>query len=413
MPYRTASASRIERRRFLGAAAALGVSSAAAIAAGCSQPEAPVATPAQTTGKRGGILVRRSLRSGVFPRGLDPHVQARSSTALMGLIYQTLTRLDPQNLTVQPGLAAKWESPSPTTLVLTLQPDVFWHDKPPVGGRALVADDVVFTLERVGGSDPKFVYSTLLDMVDRIEAVDRQTVRLTLREPDVALLNNLACPSWAILAPEVVQRFGDKFTGADSAIGTGAFALSAIDDTSATLVRNDKHWRRGLPYLDGIRLVDLRDPQAMWAAFLAKQLDLAHPPGAEAHKLEADTTRTDTDIAWVPDDGHQQVSFNTRRAPFLDSRVSRALRFLLDHDEAMSGWAEVWFGKGYLGSYMPATLHEWDFSESEYRSQFLEWRQPKQEAAQQAQSLLSAAGYSRDNPYWWEISPVRENQWAS
>ena len=63
----------------------------------------------------------------------------------------------------------------------------------------------------------------MLDPVDRVEAVDRYTVRFRLKEPFVWLLNMLANPTgtW-IVAREVVEKYGD-LRRAEAAIGTGAF----------------------------------------------------------------------------------------------------------------------------------------------------------------------------------------------
>ena len=52
-----------------------------------------------------------------------------------------------------------------------------WHNKPPLNGRELTADDVKFTFTRfltVKGNPQRY----LLDSVERVEAVDRQVLSL-------------------------------------------------------------------------------------------------------------------------------------------------------------------------------------------------------------------------------------------
>jgi ABC-type transport system substrate-binding protein len=88
---------------------------------------------------------------------------------------------------------------------------------------------------------------------------------------------------------------------------------------------------------------------------------------------------------------------NTAKKPMDDARVTRALRLLIDHDEMLSAWAVVSYGRGGLGSVFPSALAAWDLKEDEYRT-YLEWKQPKDEAVKEAMSLLSAAGFTRDNP---------------
>jgi len=46
------------------------------------------------------------------------------------------------------GMAEKWEQPDKNTIVFKLRPNVFWHNKPPVNGRASTADDLAQFIKR-------------------------------------------------------------------------------------------------------------------------------------------------------------------------------------------------------------------------------------------------------------------------
>ena len=208
----------------------------------------------------------------------------------MGFFYQGLVRLNPRTASVEAELAQKWEQPSPTEYVFHLQPGVKWQNKPPASGRLLTADDVVFSLERVRTNDPKFINRSLLDSVDKIQAVDPATVQVTTKLADASTLSNLASLSMKILAPEVVQKAG-KFAEADSVVGTGAFVLQSRDETAAVLVRNTDYWKPGLPYLDGLRDSFFSDDESAWAAFLTGQLDTSYVPGADAQKIFAEQAK--------------------------------------------------------------------------------------------------------------------------
>ena len=54
----------------------------------------------------------------------------------------------PGTFIVEPDLAERWEEPDDTTYVFHLRQGVKWHNKPPVNGRELVAEDVKFTYDR-------------------------------------------------------------------------------------------------------------------------------------------------------------------------------------------------------------------------------------------------------------------------
>src|SRR5207249_4455380 len=127
-----------------------------------------------------------------------------------------------QTYAVQPELAQKWEQPSPTEYVFTLQPNVKWQNKAPVNGRPLKVDDVLYSLQRARTEDPRFTSRSLLSFVDKVEAPDQQRVRLITKAPDASALTPLSVENLAIFAREAVEK-DPKLTAADSAVGTGAF----------------------------------------------------------------------------------------------------------------------------------------------------------------------------------------------
>ena len=161
------------------------------------------------TPKRGGILRVR----GRDPVHFDPHLtrDARTHSALSFLCsrllrYKVGGDVRPGTFIVEPDLAERWEEPDDTTYVFHLRQGVKWHNKPPVSGRELVAEDVKFTLDRFRsekGNPSRY----FLDSVDRVEVVDRYTVKVILHEPFVWLLDILAsATSMWIIAPEVAAE---------------------------------------------------------------------------------------------------------------------------------------------------------------------------------------------------------------
>jgi ABC-type transport system substrate-binding protein len=209
-------------------------------------------------------------------------------------------------------------------------------------------------------------------------------------------LKAMAVDNLAILCREVIEKFPKPIT-AESAVGTGAFMMNSEEDNvGAEYVRNPDYWRPGLPYLESLRTRHFPDYQTAYAAYLASQVDITLLPGEEAKKYVSQQGPSYT-AAWYPDDTFRFMYPNTQRKPMDDPRVTRALKLLVDHDEFNTAWAEAHFGKGGYGSIFPTALVDWDLSTDAYRKQ-LEWKQPKDDAAKEAISLLNAAGFSRDNP---------------
>jgi peptide/nickel transport system substrate-binding protein len=412
----------LSRRSLLGRAALGSGGLALALAAGCSESKPSDDTRLRTSGsagsagtgaratavakqpKRGGTIVHKlgdTLEA--FSSGFDPHVLNGAYTSLMGLFYQNLVSYNQSTLDPEPEIAQKWEQPDPATWVFHLAPGIKWHNKPPVNGRALTAADVLYSLERVRTNDPKFINRALFASIDQIQATDDATLRLTTKGPDVTVLANLADVSVVVVAREVFDK-GEKPTTAEQVIGTGAFVLQNYQpNVGATLVRNPAYWKPGLPYLDGMKLQNMLDAQAAFAAFLAGQLDITIIPGQESKKFLADQANKYT-TGWAEDLASQIVWMNTQKKPFDDPRVVRAFRLLVDHNEVIPAWAEAFYGRGTLvgSGHLPGILKSWDFSEDQYKQAagpaFLEWKQPKDDAIKEALALLNAGGHTKDNP---------------
>src|SRR5919109_2241978 len=226
--------------------------------------------------KRGGIL----RGGGRDPVHFDPHLTRNQRTqAVLSFTYSKLLRhkvgpdVPPGTFLVEPDLAEHWEVPDDTTYVFHLRRGVKWHDKPPVNGRELVAEDVKFTFDRFlteQGNANRY----MLEPLDRVEVVDRYTVKFVLKEPYVWLVNALAYPwsTW-IIAPEVVQQFGD-LKKPETAIGTGPFLLERYEPNVKTVFRrNPEYYRQGEPYVDGVEWLVLEGDSTGLAMSRTGQID--------------------------------------------------------------------------------------------------------------------------------------------
>ena len=91
------------------------------------------------------------------------------------LLFDSLAQLQPDG-TVVPKLAEKWAiSADNLTYTFTLRDNAKFHD-----GSAITADDVKFTIDTC--NDPKSGSSNEgVDTVDKVEATDARTVRITLK----------------------------------------------------------------------------------------------------------------------------------------------------------------------------------------------------------------------------------------
>ena len=161
----------------------LGAGAAAAAAGAMAHSLGPVKAEAQTL-KRGGVF---HIRGEDPVSGLDPQLVTnhhRINTNL-SFTHSRLVRIKsgaqvkPGTMPIEPDLAESWTQPSDTTYIFKLRRGARWHNKPPVNGREVTAEDVKYTYERFGGStNPN---RGILEQVEKIEAVDKYTVKFTMK----------------------------------------------------------------------------------------------------------------------------------------------------------------------------------------------------------------------------------------
>ena len=265
--------------------------------------------------KRGGRL-RVSLVSD--PTNLDPHTStATTETYVQRQVYDPLVDLD-ENLNPVPILAQAWEQPDPTTLIFKLRPGIKFHD-----GTELDAAAVKWHFERQLDPATKAFNRTLLESIKAVDAVDSTTVRLSLKEPDAALLLTIANSGAGRVVPK--SAF-DKF-GADglvrNPVGSGPFKfVEWVQGSHITLRRNDSYWQKDLPYLDeivfrtvpdsGVKLTELRTGNSDFIDdFLVR----------DANTIKGDQA---FEVSMVPGLGYLRIELNHGKPPFDNKPLRQA-----------------------------------------------------------------------------------------
>ena len=116
-------------------------------------------------------------------------------------IYDNLVAREGTKLV--PGLAESWTQVDPLTLDLKIRKGVKFHN-----GDPLTVNDVVFSLIKVK-NDPSMM-SFFVD-VDKVEAIDDETVRITTKKPFGPLVGYLAHYGAGILSEKAVTEAGKSY----------------------------------------------------------------------------------------------------------------------------------------------------------------------------------------------------------
>lgn len=261
----------------------------------------------------------------------DPHWnQLIAYNVLVGHnIFDYLTRLD-ANMNIAPALAESWEiSDDGTTYTFKLRPGATFHN-----GRALVADDVVFSFDRL--TEQETIYATKMDPVEAIEAVDDQTVQFTLKAAWAPFLEDVA--AIAIVAEENVDDLSK------APIGSGPFRfVEWLPNDRIVLERNPDYDIEGTPKLDGIEIKILPDYAVALTNLDAGSVDAVYEvPAADADRFNG----RDDIVIHSPDASNSlfliELSID-KYEPLQNPQVRKALAMTLDKAAIQQN---VYFGHG-------------------------------------------------------------------
>ena len=275
---------------------------------------------AQGAPKRGGVL---RVAANANPSSLDPATGGSGADHTMLFpIYDTLVEWDYATLKPKPGLAKAWSYPDPQTLVLELQSGVTFHD-----GAPLDAEAVRFNLDR-NKSDPRSNLKADLSTVASVEVTGPLQVTLKLTQPDTALPGILSDRAGMMVSPAAVKASGNIDR---KPVGAGAYTfVSWTDNEKLVVKRNEKYWRAGQPYLDGIDFAIIPETATALRSVIAGQNDLVYALPARQKAVLARASAL-KQVAG-PTVYCQQIYFNWSRPPFDDIRVRKALNFAVDRE---------------------------------------------------------------------------------
>jgi peptide/nickel transport system substrate-binding protein len=276
-----------------------------------STTDAPGAAAANSTSqsqpKSGGTL---RYGSDVDVNRLDPHFRLGD---VYYAVYDRLTQYD-INHNVQPMLAESWEiAPDFTSIKFNLRKGVLFHN-----GAELDSAAVKFNSERA-----RDLPNTQLEEAKwwtSIETPDKSTVVFKSDKPrplafDFFEFLNIAEPTSA--------------NDPTKAVGSGPFKFVEWRQKDAlVLTRNPSYWQPGKPYLDGIVMSVLTDPQTMATQLEAGAIDVAlNLPVTDFVRLQNDPKYTPMTFSAG---NFSCLGMNCQVAPWDNKKARQALLYAVD-----------------------------------------------------------------------------------
>jgi peptide/nickel transport system substrate-binding protein len=305
-----------------------------------------------------------------------------------------------------PGLAESWNRINERTVELKLRKGVKFHN-----GDEMTADDVVFTFSRermfgpdydIGSSKTLFANVLIRDSVEgkalppevmavakrawpaleKVEAVDKYTVRFINRTPDVTMEGRIARYGSEIISRRAYEEAKTWLDWARKPVSTGPYKVRDFKpDQELVLDAHDEYWG-GRPPVKTVRLVVVPEVASRINGLLAGQFDFAcDMPPDQIPGIEKNA-RFEVQGGLIAN--HRLTVFDKHHPQLRDPRVRQAFTHAIDRQAIVDS---LWAGR----TRVPAGL-QWEF----YGPMFVEgWTVPEFNL-QKARELLKAAGYKGD-----------------
>jgi peptide/nickel transport system substrate-binding protein len=298
------------------------------------------------------MAVSEGDQTPAFVRNFNPLLEAGDVRwPTRRAMYEPMLVHNPLTGEYVPWLAERYAwNAARTELRFSLRPGVLWSD-----GVPFTAADVVFTFELVQKHKALDLVG-LWEHVAGVSAPDEHTVVVRLGRPHVPALEPVA--HQPIVPAHVWRDVEDPATFAnEDPVATGPFTQVVFFEPQAYEIgRNPHYWQPGRPAVRALRFRANASNEAVLLALLDDQLDWAGSflPAVQRVYVGRDPAHR---RFWSPPiDSMVFLYANTRRPPFDDARVRKALSLAIDRrllvTVAMHGYTRPADGTGLSDAYV-------------------------------------------------------------
>ncbi len=268
---------------------------------------------------------------------LDPQdITDTPSEEVNRAIYEGLVTFDDQ-LNIVPMLASSWTyTDDGLEWTFKLREGVKFHSGTPFNAEA-----VKVNFDRI--LNGKYKRTSLYQpVIDKVEVIDDNTVKFTLKESFGAFLNVLAHTAGLILDPSYVQDEAKNETIKHKPSGTGPFMLDEWEQGDFIALKAYKDYWQGKPKLQRLVFRTIPEDSARAMMIETGEADIAQQiPPTDVERL---LKNKKVDMKILPSIVVQFVGINCQNDILKDPAVRLALAYSIDRqaicDKILMGYAE-------------------------------------------------------------------------
>jgi peptide/nickel transport system substrate-binding protein len=321
---------RLDRRAFLGRAAALGV--------GATFANTMLASAVRAQGPVKGGTLRAGMQGDTSADSLDPGSWTSQVQYSLGRTWgEQLVDLSPEG-ELLPRLATEWDaSDDARQWTFRIREGVEFHD-----GRTLSADDVTATLRRHSDEDSR---SGALGIMRGIESVqtDGDTVVVTTTEANADL-------PYLMTDYHLMIQPGGGVDNPTEGVGTGPYRVVEFDPgVRHRVVRFENHWNLDeFGHADEIEIIVINDATARTSALQSGQVDIINR--VEPRIVDLIARVPGVTIENVSGRGHYVVLMHCNTPPFDNNDLRLALKYAMNREQMLD---TILRGYGQIGNDIP------------------------------------------------------------
>ncbi|WP_145339178.1 glutathione ABC transporter substrate-binding protein GsiB [Pantoea sp. PSNIH1] len=267
---------------------------------------------------------------------LDPYdANDTLSQAVAKSFYQGLFSFDKEMKLVNVLAESSQASDDGLTYTIKLRSGIKFQD-----GTDFNAEAVKVNLDRASNPDNHLKRYNLFKYIATTEVVDPLTVKITLKQPFSAFINNLAHPAAAMISPTALKKYGKEI--GFHPVGTGPYEFETWNQTDFVKVKKwAGYWKPGYPKLDTITWRPVVDNNTRAAMLQTGEATFAFPvPFEQAKRLESNDK---LNVITTPSIMQRYISLNVTQKPFDNPKVREALEYAINREAlakvAFAGYA--------------------------------------------------------------------------